>query len=98
MNELSLMNDIFNPEAVDNLPTRNKLAIRRDGGQAIATAMVSVIHEQGRAALTNTALENIGALSALEEHLCQVAPCGSERYRHIVNAYTVGAVKKIARW
>ncbi|HWH25144.1 MAG TPA: hypothetical protein VNT53_00660 [Pseudolysinimonas sp.] len=54
--------------------------------------------EQGRALLTNTALQNVGALSALEQHLIQVAPLGEARYKHIVDAYAMGAARSISGW
>jgi hypothetical protein len=98
MNEISLKEDMFSPMVVNSLPTKTKLAIKRDGGEVIKNVIVAGIHEQGRALLTNMALESVGALSALEEHLCQIAPCGAGRYRAIVDAYTLGAANKIARW
>ena len=63
-----------------------------------AQALVADVKEQGRALLTNTALQNVGALSALEAHLIQVAPLGEARYKHIVDAYAMGAAQAIARW
>ncbi len=48
--------------------------------------------------LTNTALNNVGALSALEQHLIQVAPLGEARYKHIVDSYAMGAAMAIQRW
>lgn len=63
-----------------------------------ARALVADVHEQGRALLTNTALQNVGALTALEQHLIQVAPLGENRYRHIVDAYAMGAAMAISRW
>lgn len=68
--------------------------IERVQGQAL----VADVKEQGRALLTNTALQNVGALSALEAHLLQVAPLGEARYKHIVDAYAMGAAQAIARW
>ena len=50
------------------------------------------------AVLTNTALNNVGALSALEAHLIQVAPLGEARYKHIVDSYAMGASIAIQRW
>ena len=58
----------------------------------------NVTREHYRALLTQTALTNVGALSTLEEHLCNVAPYGSERYRGIVNAYAMSAAMRIAKW
>lgn len=60
--------------------------------------MVAGTTEQVRALLTNDALMNVGALSALEGHLIQIAPTGAPRYKHIVDAYTLGAAQTIARW
>jgi hypothetical protein len=43
-------------------------------------------------------LNNLGALSALEGHLIEVAPLGEARYRAIVDAYALGAAQAIQRW
>ena len=61
-------------------------------------ALVADVREQGRALLANTALLNVSALSALEAHLIEVAPLGEARYKHIVDAYAMGAAQAIARW
>lgn len=75
---------------------------QRQAGREIervqAQALVADVKEQGRALLTNTALQNVGALSALEAHLIQVAPLGEARYKHIVDAYAMGAAQAVARW
>lgn len=77
-------------------------SMQRQTGREIervqAQALVADVKEQGRALLTNTALQNVGALSALEAHLIQVAPLGEARYKHIVDAYAMGAAQTIARW
>ncbi|MCL2807436.1 MAG: hypothetical protein FWD27_04630 [Coriobacteriia bacterium] len=75
-----------------------KWEARQQCGQIVKATMAATLHEQGRGLLTSTALENVGALSALEAHLTQIAPQGAERYRHIVDAYALGAAQKIARW
>ena len=75
-----------------------KWEAKQDCAQMVKATLVSTLHEQGRGLLTNTALENVGALSTLEAHLTQIAPQGAERYRHIVDAYALGAAQKIARW
>jgi len=56
------------------------------------------IYEQGRALLASTALENVGALSAMEGYLCQVAPSGAHRYRAIADAYTAAVCQTIMDW
>jgi hypothetical protein len=76
--------------------------IQRQTGREIermqGQALVADVKEQGRSLLTNTALQNVGALSALEQHLIQVAPLGEARYKHIVDAYAMGAAQAISRW
>lgn len=77
-------------------------SIQRQAGREIervqAQALVADTREQGRAFLANTALQNTGALTSLEEHLVQVAPLGEARYKHIVDAYAMGAAQAIVRW
>lgn len=77
-------------------------SMQRQTGREIervqAQALVADTREQGRALLTNTALQNVGALSALEQHLIQVAPLGEARYKHIVDAYAMGAARSISGW
>ncbi len=63
-----------------------------------ARAVVAKLVEDGRALLTHTALEHVGALTALEQHLITVAPLGEARYREIVDSYTLGASAAIRRW
>lgn len=71
---------------------------RREIEQVQARAVVAKLHEDARAMLTHTALEHVGALTALEQHLITVAPLGEARYREIVDSYTLGASAAIRRW
>jgi hypothetical protein len=77
-------------------------SMQRQAGREIervqAQALVADTREQGRALLTSTALNNVGALSALEQHLIQIAPLGEGRYRAIVDSYAMGASAAIQRW
>lgn len=77
-------------------------SMQRQAGREIervqAQALIADTREQGRAFLANTALQNVGALTALEQHLIQVAPLGEARYKHIVDAYAMGAANAISRW
>jgi hypothetical protein len=98
MNQLTTMNGIFSSEALNNLPAIAKRSLRNDGAMVVKQTAVANLAEQGRAVVANTALENVGSLSALEDHLCQIAPGGSDRYKAIVDAYTLGAAQRIARW
>jgi DNA-binding TFAR19-related protein (PDSD5 family) len=61
-------------------------------------AIIAKLSEDARALLTNTALEHVGALTALEQHLITIAPLGEARYREIVDSYTLGASAAIRRW
>lgn len=70
----------------------------REVERVVGRALIADTHEQGRALLANTALENAGALGALEAHLIEIAPLGEARYKHIVDAYAMGAARAIARW
>jgi hypothetical protein len=96
--EIIPLNMPFSLETSDKEMNRMKLAVQREGGVVIKNVMVSTIHEQGRALLAKTALENIGALSALENQLFKIAPLGQERYKMILDAYALGAAQKIMRW
>jgi hypothetical protein len=97
-NELVTMNDGINADSIGGLPALVKRGIKNEGGLVIKQTVVAGLHEQGRAMLANTVLENVGSLSAMEEFCCQLAPNGAERYKTIVDAYTIGAAQKIARW
>ena len=55
-------------------------------------------HEQCRAVLAYTAMENAAMLSAMEAFCYRTAPFGEERYKRIADAYTTGAVARILRW
>jgi hypothetical protein len=99
MNNLSgYAGDSFNPVAVNNLPLAAKRTIKHEGGMVAAKTVIATLYEQGGAHLANVALENVGALSAMEAHLTRVAPSGAGRYRAIVDAFTLGAANRIARW
>lgn len=71
---------------------------RREVERVQARAVVAKLTEDGRAYLSHTALEHVGALTALESHLITVAPLGEARYREIVDSYTLGAAAAIRRW
>jgi hypothetical protein len=98
MNELPSLTGTFNPQTTGKLMGKLKWDVQREGNVVVKNVIVSNIHEQGRALLAKTALDNLGALSALEAHLTQIAPSGEERYRQIVDAYALGAAQKIWRW
>lgn len=71
---------------------------RREVEQIQRGAVVAKLTEDGRALLSNVALEHVGALTAMEQHLITIAPLGEARYREIVDSYTLGAAAAIRRW
>jgi hypothetical protein len=75
-----------------------KYQAKKDVALATKRTMVAIAQEQGRTMLTQLALESVAALTSFEEHLCEVAPSGANRYRHIVDAYAMGVANRIAKW
>jgi DNA-binding TFAR19-related protein (PDSD5 family) len=71
---------------------------RREVDRIQSRAVVAKLTEDARAMLANSALEHVGSLTALEQHLITVAPLGEARYREIVDSYTLGAAAEIRRW
>ena len=55
-------------------------------------------NERRRAQLTLSVLNDVGALSVLEAHLCKIAPSGKLRYQTIIDSYALSAAERIARW
>lgn len=70
----------------------------REIDRVVGRTLVADAYEQGRGVLANTALQNVGALTALEQHLIEIAPLGEARYKAIVDAYALGAAQSISRW
>lgn len=71
---------------------------RREMERVEARAAVAMATERRRGSLANLALEEVGALTAMEQHLLTVAPLGEARYREIVDSYTLGASAAIRSW
>lgn len=88
----------FSPQGLTHLSMGIQRQTRREVEQVQRRAIVAKLTEDGRAFLTHTALEHVGALTALEQHLITVAPLGEARYREIVDSYTLGASAAIRRW
>lgn len=96
--ELAPLGGAFGQQSLANMSGGAQRQTAREVERVVGKAIVTDTHEQGRALLTNSALQNVGALSALEAHLLQVAPLGEARYKHIVDAYAMGAAQAISRW
>ena len=72
--------------------------IPRQTGEILRKTSAAITHENSRALLAYTALENTMMLSALEAVCYRTAPFGEQRYAQIVNAYAAGAARRIALW
>lgn len=86
------------PQGLSQMSLGIQRQTRRDMERVQSRAVVAKLVEDGRAYLTTTALEHVGALTALEQHLITVAPLGEARYRELVDSYTIGASTAIRRW
>jgi len=72
----------------------NALAVRAEQGRVA----VAVLHEQGRALIAQTAIQEVQSLGMLEAQLHAASPATAARVSAIVNAFTTGATMKLARW
>ena len=88
----------MSPQGLSSLSLGIQRQTRREVERVQSRAIVAKLTEDGRALVTHTALEHVGALTALEQHLITVAPLGEARYREIVDSYTLGAAAAIRRW
>jgi hypothetical protein len=88
----------FGSQSLDRVTRSIQRETSQEIARTVGQGLVTNTREEIRAAITSTALQNVGALSALEQHLIEVAPMGAARYQHIVDAYALGAAHTIARW
>ncbi len=95
---LAIQGNSVSPQSLELMsrPTRKQAELQIE--RVVANGLAANAREQVRALLTQTALQNVGALSAIEAHLITVAPLGSPRYQSIVDAYAIGAAQMIMRW
>lgn len=96
--ELLPSGSALNPAGLSQMSMGLQRQTRRELERVQSRAVVAKLTEDGRAFLANTALEHVGALTALEQHLISVAPLGEARYREIVDSFTLGASAAIRRW
>lgn len=96
--ELSSLSGGFSAGGVGQMDVRLQRQTGREVDQVRSRAIVAGMIEQGRGFIAELALNEVGSLSALETHLLQVAPLGEARYKHIVDAYAMGAARTITRF
>jgi DNA-binding TFAR19-related protein (PDSD5 family) len=95
---LALVGDALNSQGLAQMSMGVQRQTRREVEQVQRRAIIAKLTEDARAFITHTALEHVGALTALEQHLITIAPLGEARYREIVDSYTLGASAAIRRW
>jgi hypothetical protein len=61
-------------------------------------ASLEAVHEQCRALLTKSAMDNVVALSLLEAHLGGMMPNAQTRLKLIVDTYTATTAERLMRW
>lgn len=97
-NGLALATNNLTPQSLESMSRPMQRQAIRQVERVVTQGLATNAREQVRAMMANTALQNVGALTALEEHLIKVAPLGAARYETIVDAYALGAAQTIARW
>jgi hypothetical protein len=93
---LAVTGNALSLQSLEQLGRPMQREARREVERVMVEGLVKDLREQVRAHLTNTALQNAGALSELEGYLRQIAPTGAARYQHIVDSYALGAARTIA--
>ena len=72
--------------------------VKKSTDLVLGRAEVAYTTDAARAALTYSALNNIGTLVGAAEQLMQVAPAGAAYYEACINAYAMGASNAIAKF
>lgn len=76
------------------LPRRADIIV----GKVMDEARILSVHDYCTALLAKSGMENVAALSFMEQQFNSMAPQGAERYREIVDAYAQKVAGKIRRW
>jgi len=87
-----------NSTGLSSLSGGSSYGLSEYGGNFTKAFAMTNLHEQSRAMLAYNALETVGAMSAMEAYLCQVAPSGAHRYKLIADVYASVAARAIAEW
>lgn len=66
-------------------------------GVVTRTVTSAAVNESYQALLTKVVIDNISALSSLEEHLARVSPSAQERIKTAIDAYSIGAIMRLGR-
>lgn len=96
--ELASLGVRFTSAGLSQMGGRLERQMGREVDGVRSRAVLAATVELGRGFITDLALHEAGSLSALETHLIQVAPLGEARYKHLADAYALGAARTIARF
>lgn len=73
------------------------LMLAATSSRTLQNTMIEDTREQCNVLLVKSALENVATLSALEGHLQMVAPAGSNRYKMLLDTYTISLAMRLAK-
>lgn len=94
----SLIIQESSPQSLSKMSRPLQRKINREIGEVVKHSIVANTHEEARAHLAYQALQNTAMLSAMEEHFIKIAPLGSARYEHIVDAFVLGSSRRLMKW
>ena len=75
--------------------------VQQNTGLSLRTSRTlsrSMEHENGRAILTTTAMQNTATLCAMGERLAEAVPSSREELGTIVKAYACASARRIMEW
>lgn len=99
-NHLSPLNGLTAPSALTPTPQPISLSgiiAASASNKLLQATVLDGVREHCSAMRVKTALDNMAALSAVEEQLQRVAPLGTERYRTILDAYALTLAIRITK-
>lgn len=85
---LTIEPDLERPSLLARLTSRST-------GAVVQSAMLEVTKDRCQAQLAKAAMEHLGVLSTMEAQFCAATPRSTARYKAIVDAYTMGAVRRL---
>jgi hypothetical protein len=86
------------PSLLSDTMQKPGLATTKKMKEMAKGAAIEAIHEQCRALLTKSAMDNVVALSLLETHLGDMIPNSQARLKLIVDTYTATTAERLMRW
>lgn len=97
-NSLAIASNELSPQSLELMSKPMQRQALRQIEQVIGQGLVMNTREHVRTLLATEALLSLGVLSALEEHVVQIAPTCEARAKAIVDSWAISAANTIARW